>query len=117
MSVNLLATVQGIVDLLNSVEGLHAVLDPRDINPDCIYVDIESLSHEFLCGSADATLKLMLITGDVGKAQALQNLSEMLDKLLTVLTPDGDTQVGSTTPPGSPNPLPILVVTLKVPTS
>lgn len=116
--IDLLGSLQSLVDTLNSVDGLHAVLDPRDINPDCVYVDVESLSHEYLCGQAEMTIKLMLITGDVGKLQALSNLSTMLNKVLTVLSPDGDTQVGSTTPPGfSGQPLPILVVTVKVPTS
>ncbi|MDV8003853.1 hypothetical protein [Rhodococcus sp. IEGM 1318] len=115
---DLLGSLQSLVDLLNSVDGLHAVLDPRDINPDCVFVDLESLSHEYLCGQAEMTIKLTLITGDVGRPQALINLSALLDKVLTVLNPDGDTQVGVITPPGfSGQPLPVLVVTVKVPTS
>lgn len=115
--IDLLASLQSLVDTLNSVDGLNAVLDPRDINPDCVYVDLESLSHEYLCGQAEMTVKLTLITGDMGRIQALINLSALLDKVLTVLSPDGDTQVGATTTPSSTQPLPCLVVTVKVPTS
>jgi hypothetical protein len=114
---NLLASIQGVVDLLNSVPGLDATLDLRDLNTDGIYVDLESLSHEYLCGQAQMTLNLYLVTGDVGKAQALDNLSEMLNKVLTVLDPDGDTKVGTVPPLEGGQPLPALVVTVKVPTS
>lgn len=115
--IDLAASLQSLVDTLNSVEGLHAVLDPRDINPDCVYVDLESLSHEYLCGQAEMTVRLTLITGDSGRIQALSNLSSMLDKVLTVLSPDGDTQVGATPTNAGGQPLPCLVVTVKVPTS
>lgn len=113
---NLAATIQGVVDLLNSVEGLSATSDLRDLNTDCILVQMDSISHEYLCGSGEVTITLYLVTANVGMPQDLVSLSDMLDKVLTVLSPDTDTKVGTVPPLEGGDPLPALVVTVKVPT-
>jgi hypothetical protein len=71
------AATQDIVDRLTA-DGIRAVIDARDANPPCVQVRPPVISWRFGKG-ADAEWTALLMVGDVGTAQALKQLSELVE--------------------------------------
>lgn len=116
MALDIAAQLDTLTAALKAVD-LRAAVDPRDLNPPCVWVAPRSMSHELLSGGGTMRADLYLIAPDSGAAQALRTLSGLLDLVLAVVAPDADTSLSeSVTLPGGGQPLPAFRVTVDLET-
>lgn len=109
LATELVATLKGA--------GLRAAVDPRDLNPPCVWVSPRSVAHDLLGGGGTVTFDLLLIVADNGAASALTALTGLLDQVLTVVDPDADTVLSDTvTLPNGSAPLPAFRVAVDLET-
>lgn len=100
------AAVAAIVDELKTA-GVAATAEPNVLNPPCAWVTARSVSHDLFVGGGTVHLEVYLIAPDNGTSQALRTLTDLLDRALTVLDPDGDTDLSAAvTIPGTAAALP-----------
>lgn len=80
--------LDAVVDALNP--GLGATLDPRDLNPPCAWVAGRRAAELNLCNRpTEITADVYLISRDVGTAEAIDKLGDMLDDALDQLAAAG----------------------------
>lgn len=59
--------------------GVRAVLDPRDVNPPAVWIQLGGVENMLAAGTRLVTFRLFLIVGDAGTEQALAALDQLLD--------------------------------------
>lgn len=99
-----------VVDALIQA-GVHATTDPRDLAAmPCAWVTVHDVTAGTLCGGLVVRADVALIAGNRGTPVAVDELSDLLDKALTVLALDEPARGAVVTPPGQ-GPMPALVIT------
>lgn len=71
--------------------GLRAESEPKRLNPPCAWVTARSITHEYLDGTGTLNVYVYLIAPDTGTANALGQLTRMMNTALGVFTPTEDT--------------------------
>jgi hypothetical protein len=99
--------------------GIPADLDPQNLTPPAVWVQLESIAHSLLDGGLVLRCRLYAIVGDAPAGTVLDNLDALLGEVLDVVTPnaDRDTEVAGVLLPDTPNPLPALQLTVDLPTT
>jgi hypothetical protein len=107
-----------LVDALRA-GGVPADLDPQNITPPAVWVQLESIAHTLLSGGTVLRCRLYLIVGDAPAATVLDTIDALLGSVLDVVTPntDTDTTTEVVALPDNPTPLPALRLTVDLPTS
>lgn len=105
--------VDTLVDLLRSA-GVSASTDAGDLNLPGALIDVRSISFDLLAGYTLNTT-VLLVVPDNGPARALVALSDLYNLVSTVIAPDGDVVVRTTTLAESPGPLPCLEIPCSIP--
>lgn len=59
--------------------GVRATLDPRDLNPPAVWIQLREFSNLLAAGARLVTFRLYLVVGDSGTEQALGALDQLLD--------------------------------------
>lgn len=97
-------------------EGITATIDPRDLNPPGVLVELESIAHNLLCGSVTTRVRLFCVVPDTGAATALREAAELLTRVLGVVTPNTelDSTYEAVVLPDSPTPLPAILLRVDV---
>ncbi|MFD4355829.1 hypothetical protein ACFWPX_24985 [Nocardia sp. NPDC058518] len=83
---NIVRELDRIVIALRA-QGIRANIDPVKLTPPCAWVQVTQVAHTRLCGGAEATVTVLLITTDRPPALAHVALGELLDKALAVVEP------------------------------
>lgn len=98
-----------LVESLNAA-GVRAALDPSDVNVPGAWVTVEGIQAETLDGSLRVEAVVYLIVGDQDYLRALEDLADLHNATLTVLSPDGKVVPQGVILPSTPTPLPALRV-------
>ena len=116
-----MALREGLDDLVAALReaGIVADLDPQNLTPPAVWVQLESIAHSILSGGMVLRCRLYLIVGDAPAGTVLDNLDPLLGSVLDVVTPnaDVDTTVAGVLLPDTPTPLPALQLTIDLPTT
>lgn len=116
MAVDVAAELDRVVTLLRG-NAIRASVDPRDLNPPCVWVAARTLAHDLLGGGGTLRAELYLIAPDTGAGRALRTLTTLLGQVLALVDPDADTSLGeAVTLPGGGQPLPAFRVTVDIET-
>lgn len=110
------SAVQGLVDALVSA-GIAATADPRDLTPPGVWVMLSELEHTLLSGGVSVRLRMVVVVGDTGTLDALDALSELVGRVVEVVTPNAGvptTAVPVYLPDNPTTPLPGLQLTVDV---
>jgi hypothetical protein len=96
--------------------GIDATIDPRDLNPPAVLVELESISHNLLSGGVTTRVRLFCVVPDVGTGEALRMAAALMMRVLAVVEPN--TELDSTyeaisTPDGT-GPLPAILLRVDV---
>jgi hypothetical protein len=106
------AAAAAVVDRLKAA-GLVATLDPRDLNPPGVWVQIETVRRDrFDADTWSGEWVLLAIAPDVGTAGALRILGELVAKIYTAFPTAADALAQSVTLPSGGDPLPAFRVPL-----
>lgn len=81
---DLAAAVQEVVDQLVA-GGVRATVDQRDLNPPAVLVDAPAIAWRFGKGGWNATWTATVVVPDTGNAQALTDLSVLLEQVQAAL--------------------------------
>jgi len=84
--------LQHVVAVLQGA-GLTADTDTDKLQPPCVWVAVDKLRQETLDGGGALDLSVYLIARATGYADEIHQLQELLDKALTVISPDGDIEL------------------------
>lgn len=91
---DVIGPAQQAVELLRGA-GLNADTNTERLDPPCVWVAHDRLDLNTLDGGGDVHLSLFLAAPDNGYDYALTALQELLQTVLTVLTPDGDVELSA----------------------
>lgn len=107
------ATLGDLVDTLNAA-GIETTLDPQNLNPPGVWVQLQSIQHNILAGQKTIRARLYLVAGDAPADVVLANLDELLADVESLVTPntDVDTESVAVTLPNDSTPLPSLQLTV-----
>lgn len=99
--------------------GISADVDAQNLTPPAVWVQLASISHNLLSGGKTLRTRLYLIVGDAPTGTVLDQLDQLLEDTLTVVTPnaDVDSEVAGVQLPDTSTPLPALQLTLDIPTT
>jgi hypothetical protein len=99
--------------------GISADLDPQNLTPPAVWVQLESIAHTLLSGGTVLRCRLYLIVGDNPAGTVLDHIDTLLYLVLGVVTPNTDTDTTTETValPDNPTPLPALRLTVDLPTT
>lgn len=81
--------MSGLVDAAHLIRdelraaGVRADLDPRNINPPAVWIQLREVENLLAAGARMVTFRLFLIVGDAGTEQALAALDQLLDATAT----------------------------------
>jgi len=106
------APVDQLVQLCADLEPpLGVSMDPAEVNPGRGgWLALDEMRPANLAGQWELRCSLFLISPDVDPKRALAKLAPMLNRLRTVVTPDGPVVPQGVVLPDSPTPLPALRV-------
>lgn len=105
----------GVLDALRAA-GVRASLDARDLNPPAVLVTLEGLEHERLDPAYGLTeWALWLTVPDTGTLPTLTAVSTLLDQVAAVFMLEGPTRTDRLPHPDSPDGLPALRTTIRLP--
>lgn len=96
-----LAAVQDLIDQLAGVDMVRsASMDPADLqSTPCVWVQLEAITQPYLQGGS-FRVRCHLIVGDTdGGIRAAQELVDLYNAVLIVVTPDGETLTETVTMP------------------
>lgn len=105
--------VQSVADLLTE-HGIPATTEPRDLRTPGVWVTVDRTRPSRLCGTHETVVSVVLVARDTGHRHALAHLSDLLDKVLGVVVPDGDVVADTITLPAGGSPLPAMTFTTTV---
>lgn len=96
--------------------GIDATIDPRDLNPPAVLVELESIAHNLLSGGVTTRVRLFCVVPDLGLPSALREAARLMSDVLAVVEPN--TEMDSTfeaisTPDGG-GPLPAILMRVDV---
>ena len=97
--------------------GIAATADPRDLTPPGVWVMLSEFDHVLLSGGITCRLRLVCVVGDVGTLDALDALSDLLNAVTGVVTPNAgvpSTAVPVYLPDNPSTPLPGIQLTVDV---
>jgi hypothetical protein len=99
--------------------GIPADLDPQNVTPPGVWVQLESVAHSLLSGGLVIRARLYLVVGDAPAGTVLDHLDLLLGSVLEVVTPnaDVDTVTAGVLLPDTPAPFPALQLTVDLPTT
>lgn len=105
-------TMAPFTELLELLEtaGVHATMDAGEVNTPGAWLTFDDLRRHTVRGVDQLRCSLYLITGDRDAGRAIAELGPMLNKVRTVLTPDGAVRAVQVVLPHGPTPLPALQV-------
>jgi hypothetical protein len=115
-SVNLPAVTAAMVEVLKAAGVKSVSVDPADVNPPGVLVQVRELTFPDLGDCAEVGLDLVLVVPDRDHRRALSALSALLGVVLEAVDPDGPVLLRTLALPDSPTGLPALVVPVDVPT-
>lgn len=81
---DLAAAVTQLVDVLNAA-GVPAAFDMRDLEPPGVYVTAPTVTYRFRRGDWSAEWTVYAVTGNAGRAEALEELGVLLDAVQETL--------------------------------
>lgn len=93
-----------------------ASTDPAKVNTPGVFIACGPIEVTRLDGGQTITAQLHLVVGDNGVKRSRDALIELLNKVLTVVTPDGPMTPQAIQLPKSPKPLPGLIVPVNIET-
>jgi hypothetical protein len=107
-----LAPVDQLVELCAALDPPVGVsMDPSEVNPGRGgWLAVDEVRFTNLAGQLELRCSLYLIAPDIDPQRALSLLAPMLNRVRTVLTPDGPVVPQGVVMPGDPTPLPALRV-------
>lgn len=113
MAYPLAAAAADVVDQL-AAAGLAATIDPRDLNPPGVWVQLANVRPAYLATGAayDADWYLYLIAPNIGTGQEFAVISPLADQLLAAGWALADGQTIAVTLPDGADPYPSLRFTL-----
>lgn len=100
--------VDDLVEALRAA-GLRADVDPAQLNPPCVWVNVTGLGDHTLDGIQIRT-RLVCIAPDQTHRRAMGVLAGLYNKVVSVVDPAGETTTQGTVLPDAPTPLPSLSV-------
>lgn len=103
------APLDQLIDVLRGA-GLEANMNAAELNLPGAWVTLDTLQAVTVGGGLQLTARVFLIVGETDNARALGGLLELMTKLLTVITPDGQVQAQGVVMPDGSTPLPALSV-------
>ena len=103
------AKLTGLLEALKSAEVFGST-DPAQVNVPGAWLALDEVRPRVMSGDHQLRCSLYLIAPDVDTLRALEQLGDLYDKTLTVLTPDGPTTTLGVVLPDSSTPLPALRV-------
>lgn len=83
---DIVGALERIVNELRA-QGIRANIDPVKLTPPCAWVTVTQVAHTRLCGGAEATVSVLLVTTDRPPALAHTNLGDLLSLALAVVDP------------------------------
>jgi len=106
------APVDQLVQLCKQLDPpLGVSMDPAEVNPGRGgWLALDEVRAANLAGQLELRCSLFLIAPDTGPGRALGTLAGMLNRLRTVVRPDGPVVPQGVVLPDSPTPLPALRV-------
>lgn len=107
-----LAVVDALRALLTA-EGIRNAEDPSELTPPGVLVRLESFTQATLSG-LQLTVRLFCIVPDQDHERASAELVALVNRVLTVLDPDGPVTAASVVLPGDPARLPALSIPLNL---
>ena len=112
--IDLTGPINDLVDTLEDA-GIRSVsVDPAEINTPGVWVQFTGFEADLLGGYTISTA-LVCIVGDISPLRSLATLSELVDKVLTVVDPSGPITAVAVNMPGA-KPLPGLRIPFDLPT-
>lgn len=106
---DLTAPLTELLTLLGTVD-VDASMDPAAVNPPAGWLAVDELHPVTLARHTQLRCSLYLVAPDTDPLRAFGLLGPVLDRVLSVLTPDGDVTTQGVVLPGDPTPLPALRV-------
>lgn len=91
MDVDLIGTLQGLVDAL-AAAGTPASLDPSDLNLPGVFVTLDRITEATLAGAGIVRARLLLLAPDRDQRRALEALQVLYGQVLEVVTPTSDVE-------------------------
>jgi hypothetical protein len=106
------APVDQLVELCKQLDPpLGVSMDPAEVNPGRGgWLSVDEIRVANLRGQLELRCSLFLISPDIDPKRALGKLAPMLNRLLTVVAPDGPVITQGVVLPDSPTPMPALRV-------
>lgn len=101
---NIIATLQGLVDALNAAD-VEASLDPAELNLPSVFVTLDRITDYTIGGGGVVRARLLLLAPDRDPRRALEGLQALYDATIAVVDPMSDVEATpATMPDGSEVP-------------